>query len=87
MNSKTWMEAAPGAMLVTLVGTLAFALASTGGAMRFGLGAITLAILIGAIASNCVPQLGHSVFRGGLSFAQRQLLRTGVALYGFNLDV
>ncbi len=87
MNRNTWMGVAPGALLVALVGTLAFALAGTELAMRFGLGAITLAILIGAIASNGLPQLGHGVFRGGLTIAQRHLLRTGVALYGFNLDV
>ena len=50
MNRNTWMGVAPGALLVALVGTLAFALAGTELAMRFGLGAITLAILIGAIA-------------------------------------
>ena len=87
MNRNTWMGVAPGALLVALVGTLAFALAGTELAMRFGLGAITLAILIGAIASNGLPQLGHGVFRGGLTIAQRHLLRIGVALYGFNLDV
>ena len=87
MNRNTWMGVAPGALLVALVGTLALALAGTEVAMRFGLGAITLAILIGAIASNGLPQLGHGVFRGGLTIAQRHLLRIGVALYGFNLDV
>lgn len=87
MNRNTWMGVAPGALLVALVGTLAFALVGTELAMRFGLGAITLAILIGAIASNGLPQLGHGVFRGGLTIAQRHLLRIGVALYGFNLDV
>ena len=53
----------------------------------WGLSSLTLAIMAGAILGNALPKLGSAAFRPGLAFAQRRMLRTGVALYGFNLSV
>jgi uncharacterized integral membrane protein (TIGR00698 family) len=53
-----------------------------------GMSALTIAILIGALLGN----LGHRVasspsVQPGLQFAQKSLLRAGVALYGLNLSL
>lgn len=76
----------PGFLLVAAIGGAAFALARWPELQRLGLGPLTVAIVLGAVLGNCLPRLGDNRFRGGLGFAQRRLLRIGVALYGFNLS-
>ncbi|MEI7613749.1 MAG: YeiH family protein [Betaproteobacteria bacterium] len=77
----------PGVMLVSGIGAMAYSLAQQDLVRQFGLGSLTLAILIGALFGNALPQLGQSTFRDGLTMVQKRFLRTGVALYGFNLSV
>lgn len=84
LNSKrTW----PGILLVSGIGALAYALAQQDLMRQFGLGSLTLAILIGALLGNAFPRLSQSACREGLTLVQKRFLRTGVALYGFNLSV
>jgi len=80
-------ELIPGVSLVTAIAAASWALAQWDGLKQYGVGSLTLAILIGAVLGNVLPRLGHGRFRPGLAFAQRRFLRTGVALYGFNLSV
>ena len=77
----------PGIGLVSGIGAAAYVLSQMDSFKQFGLGALTLAILIGAILGNAVPRLSQSTFRSGLQLVQRRFLRAGVALYGFNLSV
>jgi uncharacterized integral membrane protein (TIGR00698 family) len=54
---------------------------------RAGIGALTLAIAIGILAGNLLPLRWHAASEPGLMFAQRRLLRAGVALYGLRLSL
>jgi uncharacterized integral membrane protein (TIGR00698 family) len=77
----------PGLLIVALISALAFLLARIPALAALGLSALTIAILIGALLGN----LGQRVFaspvaHSGLQFAQKWLLRAGVALYGLNLS-
>ncbi len=77
----------PGILLVSGLGAVAYGLSQLGLMRNFGLGSLTLAILIGALLGNTIPSLSQSTYREGLTVVQRRFLRTGVALYGFNLSV
>lgn len=52
-----------------------------------GISPLTLAIIGGALLGNIRPQLAQGNWQAGLRFAQKTLLRIGVALYGFNLSL
>lgn len=75
---------------LTLVATLA--IGAIGGVKllglsRFGISSLTLAIVAGALVSNVFPAVASGKWHPGVRFAQRNLLRIGVALYGFNLSL
>ena len=76
----------PGLLLGMSVAALAYALSQAGWAKSAGVGALTLAIVFGALLGNMLPQTGSQPFHAGLAFSQSRLLRIGVALYGFNLS-
>lgn len=76
----------PGLLLVALVTAFSM-LAAQLGLSRFGLSALSLAIILGAILGNLYQGLGQGQFQVGLRFSQKTLLRTGVAFYGFNLSI
>ncbi len=82
----TWGKASAGLFLVMAIAALAYGGAQWDGVKQYGLSPLILAILIGAVVGNAVPRLGQGNFRYGLSLAQRHFLRSGVALYGFNLS-
>jgi uncharacterized integral membrane protein (TIGR00698 family) len=79
---------APGLAIVITVAVAAFLLAKLPALASAGLSALTLAIILGAVLGN----LAHHRLAGpttlpGLHFAQKTLLRIGVALYGLNLSL
>jgi len=79
---------APGLAIVITVAIAAFLLAKLPALASAGLSALTLAIILGAVLGN----LAHHRLAGpttlpGLHFAQKTLLRIGVALYGLNLSL
>ncbi len=76
-----------GVLLVATITAVAWGLSQWGTMRQFGVSSLTLALLLGAVLGNFLPRVGHGSFRPGLAFAQRRFLRTGVALYGFNLSV
>ena len=80
-------EVLPGMALVAALAASAWGLAQWDVLRQYGASPLTLAILFGAVLGNTFPGLGRDRFRPGLAFAQRRLLRAGVALYGFNLSV
>lgn len=73
---------------VALAGAIAFAAAALGNVPAvadLGLGALTLAIIVGiAIGNTFYPSL-HSRCDEGVQFAKQKLLRLGIILYGFRL--
>ncbi len=88
MLSGAIRRLAPGLCIVAALSVSAFALARLPALARLGLSALTLAILLGALLGN----LGHRLLVGprtepGFHFAQKTLLRAGVALYGLNLSL
>ncbi|MGE4448468.1 MAG: YeiH family protein [Azospira sp.] len=85
-NLRQWRQWIPGLALAAAISVLALGLALGGGLVRYGASSLTLAILIGAVLGNGWPTLAQGARRAGLGLAQRNLLRAGVALYGFNLS-
>lgn len=77
----------PGLVLVGLLGVAALLAAKVEALTRHGFGTLTLAIVFGVLLGNLAPRLGAGRFAGGVGFAQKRLLRIGVALYGFNLSL
>lgn len=79
---------APGLAIAVAVAVAAFLLARLPTFASAGLSALTLAIILGAALGN----VAHHRLAGpstvpGLHFAQKTLLRVGVALYGLNLSL
>jgi len=79
---------APGLALVIAISVASFLLAGIPTLAALGFSALTLAIVIGALLGN----VGHHALTSpttlpGLHFAQKTLLRLGVALYGLNLSL
>ena len=85
-NLRQWRQWIPGLALAAAISVAALGLAQGAGLVRYGASSLTLAILIGAVLSNGWPALAQGARRAGLGLAQRNLLRAGVALYGFNLS-
>ncbi|VVN48615.1 hypothetical protein PS862_01244 [Pseudomonas fluorescens] len=52
-----------------------------------GIGALTLAMLLGLLAGNLAPERAHRAAAGGMQFCKQPVLRLGVALYGLRLTV
>ncbi|SDH66452.1 YeiH family protein [Propionivibrio dicarboxylicus] len=77
----------PGLALVSLIAATSYGLIRMTGIGSYGVSALTLAILIGAVLGNLKPAIAGGRCQPGLAFAQKRLLRAGVALYGFNLSV
>jgi len=57
------------------------------GLARYGISALTLAMMAGALLGNVIPGLSGGAMVPGLRFVQRRMLRLGVMLYGLNLSV
>ncbi len=78
----------PGISIVVVISALAFLLARVPALAALGLSALTIAILVGALLGNIAHRaLANPAAQPGFQFAQKTLLRVGVALYGLNLSV
>ncbi len=77
----------PGLAVAGLIGAVAAGLAESPWLTHLGIGALTVAIAIGMVAGNVVPQRWSATAGPGVLFAQRGLLRLGVGLYGLRLTV
>ncbi len=79
---------APGLAIVIAISVAAFLLARIPMFASVGLSALTLAIIIGAVLGNVAHhRLAGPATLPGLHFAQKTMLRIGVALYGLNLSL
>ncbi len=79
---------APGLIVVAVISALAFLLARLPAIAALGFSALTIAILVGASLGNLAHRrLASPAVQPGLHFAQKTLLRLGVALYGLNLSL
>jgi uncharacterized integral membrane protein (TIGR00698 family) len=79
---------APGLLRVALISAAAFWLARIPAVAGVGFSALTLAILIGALLGNLAhARVVSETAVPGLLYAQKTLLRLGVALYGLNLSL
>jgi uncharacterized integral membrane protein (TIGR00698 family) len=78
----------PGLSIVALISALAFLLARVPPVAALGLSALTIAILVGAVLGNVAHRtLASPAMEPGFHFAQKAVLRLGVALYGLNLSL
>ncbi len=78
----------PGLAIVVVISALAMLLARVPAFAALGLSALTIAILVGALLGNIAHRaLANPAAQPGLEFAQKTLLRIGVALYGLNLSL
>ncbi|WP_232368497.1 YeiH family protein [Azospira inquinata] len=77
----------PGVLLIAGLSLAAYVLAVGGGLARYGASSLTLAIVLGAVLGNLRPHWVTGRCHGGVQLAQKEFLRTGVALYGFNLSL
>ncbi|WP_020649204.1 YeiH family protein [Solimonas variicoloris] len=75
----------PGLLIVAAIAAAAIVLDRLPGLASSGIGALTVAIALGMLAAHLVPASVHARAGDGAAFAQRTLLRAGVALYGLRL--
>ena len=76
-----------GLLLAAALATIALALAAQPSLQRWGLSALTLAILLGIVLGNTLfPQVAR-VPGPGVDFCKSRLLRLGIVLYGFRLTL
>ncbi len=70
-----------------LLAGLALWFSTTSALQGMGLGALTLAMLLGLLAGNLSSGRIHDALGAGLQFCKQPVLRFGVALYGLRLTV
>ena len=79
-----------GRMGLVFVGTLAalaIALSNHPILQHFGLGSLTLAIILGIVVGNTVYPYVDNATHLGVEFSRNRLLRAGIVLYGFRLTL
>lgn len=91
MNSQASSLALPSGtpLLPYLPGLLAAASLATAQwpwLQRHGLGALTMAVLLGIVAGNLLPPRALAPLDPGIAFSRQRLLRAGVMLYGFRIS-
>ncbi|WP_312242695.1 YeiH family putative sulfate export transporter [Pantoea sp.] len=77
----------PGLLLTAAIAALAALLASQPLLAGLGLGALTLAIVLGVIGGNTLYPALAPVCQDGVLLAKKHLLRLGIILYGFRITL
>jgi len=77
----------PGLVLSAALAAAGMALGQLGWLQAHGLGALTLAIVLGMLAGNTVFPRWAGACGAGVGFSKQTLLRLGVVLYGLRLTV
>jgi uncharacterized integral membrane protein (TIGR00698 family) len=85
IGNRPWQLAA-GVVLSLVAAQLAIAAARLDWLRGHGIGALTLAILLGIAAGNTVYERMAPVAVHGVQFARQTLLRIGIVLYGFRVS-
>lgn len=75
----------PGILLTLAIATLAAGAGNIPWIANLGLGALTLAIVVGIVLGNSVYPRFEPQCHSGVIFAKQKLLRLGIILYGFRL--
>ncbi|MGV3345866.1 YeiH family putative sulfate export transporter [Enterobacteriaceae bacterium LUAb1] len=75
----------PGLLLAGVITAVSIWLGNLPAVAGLGLGALTLAILIGILVGNSVYLRYAHVCDGGVIFSKQKLLRLGIILYGFRV--
>ncbi|PHM63685.1 YeiH family protein [Xenorhabdus ishibashii] len=75
----------PGILLATVLTAIAICIGTLPWFINMGLGALTLAILLGIIIGNTLYPFLKSTCDSGIHFCKHYLLRAGIILYGFRL--
>ncbi|EMC8777227.1 MULTISPECIES: YeiH family protein [Providencia] len=75
----------PGIILAGILTAIAIYLGDQPWFMEIGLGALTLAILLGIIVGNTFYPVASQSCDAGIKFAKHYFLRAGIILYGFRL--
>ncbi|MCC9598465.1 MULTISPECIES: YeiH family protein [unclassified Rubrivivax] len=86
LPSSSMRARLPGLALAGAIAAAATALAAVPGFAAHGLGALTLAIVLG-IAVGHMPAARHAATGPGIEFAKQRLLRWGIVLYGLRLGL
>lgn len=66
---------------------IAFYLSMVPALKNMGLGLLTIAMLLGMLVGNSIPNRMHEALESGMVFSKQKLLRIAVAFYGFRLSV
>ncbi len=76
----------PGLLLVAALAAVALTAAMRiDWLQRHGIGALTLAIVLGIVVGNTVPARAAAAAAAGVTFSKQTLLRLGIVLYGLRL--
>jgi uncharacterized integral membrane protein (TIGR00698 family) len=75
----------PGLLLAAAAATAAMATGRLAWLQANGISALTLAIVIGLVVGNLLPDSAHATSAEGLHLAKQRLLRLGIVLYGLRL--
>jgi len=74
-----------GVILTAVIACISYYLAGLGFFSRLGLGALTLAIILGMVLGNSFFSKIAAQTGSGVDFAKNKLLRLGIILYGFGV--
>ncbi|WP_200378658.1 putative sulfate exporter family transporter [Rubrivivax gelatinosus] len=85
-RAAAWRGRAPGLVLVGTLAAAAALLATRPWFAAHGLGALTLAIVLGIVCAH-LPGLRTAAAAPGIDFAKQGLLRAGIVLYGLRLSL
>lgn len=75
----------PGIILAGILTAISIYLGEQPWFMDIGLGALTLAILLGIVVGNTFYPVASKFCDSGIKFAKHYFLRAGIILYGFRL--
>ncbi len=84
-NLSPILKLVPGIILAGILTAIAIYLGELPWFMDVGLGALTLAILLGILVGNTVYPAASQSCDTGIKFAKHYFLRAGIILYGFRL--
>src|SRR5690606_14268927 len=82
---RRWSARCPGLALAAAVAAAAILAARLPGLQSLGMGALTLAIVVGIALGNSVFPVIAARSGAGVDFAKGMLLRAGIVLYGFRV--
>lgn len=74
-----------GVFFCTVFSILAIFLSKIEFFVQWNLNSLTVAILLGMVISNLIPQIVHENCKEGITFSAKKILRLAIILYGFRI--